>query len=265
MDETLKQQLILAREHYEKHEYDQALPALEAIVATSDRFADVHNMLGVIRYDRCDFAEARAHFAAAVECNPTYTEALINLAVTLNELGQFAESRAVRERLAERGVSTSPATPADIEPFARGKLANLHADLADAYGALGLLSHAAGEYRRALELCPTFADLHTRLGHVLRDAGLLDAAAQAYLQGIVVNPHYVPARVGLGVVQFSKGDRDAAERSWNEALTIAPNDRLASMYLRMSKGKRMTPSVQLRAVQPADAQTIAPDPAKEPQ
>jgi tetratricopeptide (TPR) repeat protein len=249
MDDHQKQQLLVAREQYAQREFDKAAPTLRSLVEQGITFADVHNMLGVIEHSRGEFAEARRHFEAAVAKNPLYTEALINLSVTLNELGQFAEAREIHQRLAARGVGALSRSINDIEPFAKGKLANLHASVAEAYADLGLLAESAEEYRKALALCPTFADLRTRLGNVLRDAGRLEEAEASYREAIASNPRYLPPRVQLGVARYSRGDRVGAELAWQEALAIDPSDRFAAMYLRMSKSNRMRPSVStLQAV-----------------
>ena len=47
MDEHLKQLLLLGREHYQKRELDKAEPMLRQVLESSDRMADVHDMLGV--------------------------------------------------------------------------------------------------------------------------------------------------------------------------------------------------------------------------
>ncbi len=242
MDDAIRQKLHIARERYEKREFERARPHLEALIAQGVKFADVHNMLGVILHDQGEFNDARKQFELAVEINPRYTEALINLSVTLNELGQFAEARELHNKLRAGGVGAMGRTAQEIEPFARGKIANLHAEVADAYSDLGLYTEAAAEYQKALELCPTFADLQTRLGKVLRDGGHLEAARTAFESAIEANPKFVPARIQLGVVRFSLGDRLGAEHAWEEALAISPDDRFASMYLRMARANRLNPA-----------------------
>jgi tetratricopeptide (TPR) repeat protein len=262
MDEALKQQLAVAREAFDQREFDRAATVLQALVDQGVRFADVHNMLGVIQHGRGDFSEARRHFDAAVEINPQYTEALINLSVTLNELGRFGDAREIHAKLVARGVGSLSRKPQDVEPFARGRLANLHAQVAEAYTDLGLLDEAAAEYRKAVSLCPTFADLHTRLGNVLRDRGDLPSAEAAYRDAVAVNPKYLPARVQLGVARFSRGDRTGAEDAWREALAIDPADRFAGMYLRMSLANRMRASVS--TMQAVQAERAAGDDEDEP-
>jgi tetratricopeptide (TPR) repeat protein len=251
MDDSIRQKLHIARERYDKREFERARPHLEALVAQGVKFADVHNMLGVILHDQGEFSEARAHFEAAVKINPGYTEALINLSVTLNELGQFQDAQKLHDQLRAGGVGAVGRTAQEIEPFARGKLANLHAEVADAYSDLGLYREAAQELQKALSLCPTFADLQTRLGKVLRDSGELAAAQRAFEAAVAANPKFVTARIQLGVVKFSIGDRKGAESEWEEVLNIAPDDRFAAMYLRMSRANRMrTSHLEIEAIQP---------------
>jgi tetratricopeptide (TPR) repeat protein len=239
MDEALKQHLLLAREHYEKREYDLAEPHLREILRVTDGFADVHHMLGVLYHDRGDFQQARQHFERALEINPQYTEAAMNLAVTYNDLGLYDDARRTYQQMT-RGSGGSG--PKQIDPFARGKLANLHADVAQAYADFGLLPEAAAEYRKALWLCPQFADLRTRLGSVLRDLGELEAARAEYEEALAHNGRYVQARVLLGITLFSLGRREEAEKQWAATLDVDPQNRSAQMYLRMVRNNAMQPA-----------------------
>ena len=63
-----------------------------------------------------------------------------------------------------------------LDPFARGKIANMHADVGQAYADAGLPREAIAEYEKAVGLCPQFADLRTRLGTLLREINELDRA-----------------------------------------------------------------------------------------
>jgi Tfp pilus assembly protein PilF len=127
----------------------------------------------------------------------------------------------------------APTEGKQIEPFARGKLSNMHADLGQAYAELQMLDKAIAEYREALDLSPGFADVRTRLGQLLKDCGRLDDA-QAELERVKRDRSgYVPARVSLGATYFAKNDKAAARREWNEVLQIDPENRTARMYLRM--------------------------------
>src|SRR6476660_66454 len=160
MDERLKQLLLLGREHYAKRELDKAEQMLRQVLESDDRFADVHDMLGVIAHSRGNFIVAEKHFERAVELNPSYTEAALNLAVTYNDRGKYEAAREVYARI----TGTPTGAVNTLDPFARGKLATMHADLAQAYADSGRPREAIDEMKKAVGLCPQFADLRTRLG-----------------------------------------------------------------------------------------------------
>ena len=130
-------------------------------------------------------------------------------------------------------MSHSSQQPSSMDPFARGKLANMHADLGVAYADMGLHLDAVRELRRALELCPTFIDIRTRLGNVYRDMGDGEAAVNEYTQVKATKPEYLPARLALGVTLYSLGRRDDAIAEWEAILEREPADRRARAYLRM--------------------------------
>ena len=234
MDERLKQLLVLGREHYDRREYDRAERVLRQVLEVNDRYADVFNMLAVICHDRGDFVAAEGFFERAVELNPNYTEALLNLAVTYNDLGKYEAARQVYARV--RGAGK--ALEGGPDPFVRGKLANMHADLAQAYGDAGLRTEAIEQLRKAVDLCPTFADLQTKLGTLYRDDGNLAQARRCYEAARAQNPRFAPARVLLGVTLLSLGAIDEAITEWREALAIEPENRSAKMYLRMVEAQR---------------------------
>lgn len=241
MDDRLKQLLILGREHYDRREFDRAEHVLRQVLEKTDRFADVYNMLAVILHERGDFVAAERYFERAVELNPNYTEAQLNLAVTYNDLGKYEAARQVYAK-----IKKTDGKGGVMDPFARGKIANMHADLAVAYSDAGCPAEAIAELKKAVELCPTFADLQTKLGNLYRDGGNLALAREHYEAARDANPRYVIARVMLGVTLLSLGLSDQAILEWREALHIDPENKSAKMYLRMveqqrSRGSRIPP------------------------
>ena len=229
MDEHVRQLLVQGREHYAKQEYEQAEELLPQVLASHDKFADVHDMLGIIAHNAKRYADAEHHFERALQLNPNYTEAALNLAVTYNDRGKFDEARNVYTRIKDRPSGDTTA----LDPFARGKIANMHAQIADAYNDATLTREAIGEYEKAVLLCPEFPDLRTKLANLLRQAGDLSRAREQYEAAIRARPSYVQARILLGVTLLAQGDLDAAEAAWNGALEADPASLSAKMYLRM--------------------------------
>jgi len=233
MDERMRQLLARGREHYERREFDKADFVLRELADAKDGFADVFNMLGVIAHWRGDLPAAERYFERAVERSPAYTEALLNLAVTYNDQGRYDAARQVHAQVRKLGNSG----PIPMDPFARGKIANMHADLGRAYAEAGSLGEAMEEYMKAVRLCPGFADLRTRLGNLYRDSGDLERARREYEAAKEANPKYAQARILLGVTLFSLGDSAAALHEWREVLAADPDNRSAQMYVRMIETK----------------------------
>ncbi len=229
MEHKSAKQIELARELYQNAEYDKAEPLLRQAVDENPNFADLLNMLGVIYYNRGQVDRAQDHFERALQINPRYTEAALNLVVALNDLGQYDASRKVFGQ-----VMTFSREPRQvIEPFARGKLANMHAQLGRVYADLGMYDEAVLQYQKALGLCPTFVDLRTQLAQILHEAGRLDEALAELTRVKEQRPEYIPARLALGVACFSKGLSEEASKEWKAILDRDPNHISAQMYLRM--------------------------------
>lgn len=233
MDERTKQLLALGREHYDKREFDRAEHYLRQVLERAEgKYADVLNMMGVIHHDRGRFEEAQAAFEEALQINPNYTEAALNLAVTYNDLGRYDDAKRIYQAALARGAES----PGQLDPFVKGKIANLHAEVAQAYIDAGMFADAMHELRKAILLCPTFADLRVKLANLYRQAGDLDAARFELEEAIAARPRYVPAHVALGVTLLSMGQPERAMDAWRKAIEIDPDNKAAQMYLRMASG-----------------------------
>lgn len=234
MNERVKQLLVLGREHYGKREFEKAEQMLRMVLEEEDRYADVHDMLGVIAHARGNFLVAERHFERALEINPAYTEAALNLAVTYNDRGKYEKAREVYGKIKVGPTGTTNG----LDPFARGKIANMHADLAQAYQDAGLAREAVREYENATALCPHFADLQVRLGTLLRETNDLAGARLRYEAALQYKPGFVPARLQLGVTLLALGEATAAQEQWQEVIRIEPENSQAKMYLRMLERNR---------------------------
>ena len=229
MDERTKQVLALGREHYEKREFDKAEHYLRQCLERDVRFADILNMLGVIAHDRGQLEEAQHHFEEALRVNPNYTEAALNLSVTYNDVGRYDDAKRIYQAAMDHGEES----PGKLDPFVMGKIANLHVETAQGYTDVGLISEAMHELRKALMLCPHFADVRVKLANLYKQQGDPAAAIHELKEALKYREGYVPAHVALGVVQLGLGDLDAARRSGTRAVELEPDNKAAVMYVRM--------------------------------
>lgn len=238
MDDRTRDLLARGREAYEARDYDKAEPCLIQLVNEQRGFADVHDMLGVIYHHQGRLHEAASMFEAALRLNPNYTEAALNLAVTYNDLGRYQEAKQVYGQ----ALRASKSGPRKLDPFAQGKIANMHADVGKAYDALGLYPEAVREYEKALELCPHFQDIRTLLGTTLREMGALPAAIRELERVKRETPKYVPARLSLGLAYHALGRLDEAQEEWQAALVADPENKPAGMYLASLAARQGVPT-----------------------
>ena len=223
----------LGKKAFEEKKYEVARLHLENVLKEKTGFADVCNMLGFVYYLTGKHAEAVNHFKQALQINPHYTEAALNLSVAYNELGEIDNAKDVYARAKEVKSAGQPY----LDPFVRGKLANMHAGLGAIYMDIGLYAEAVGEYKKAVDLRPEFADIRTKLGAAYRGMNDCANAVKEFIEAIKLNGRYLPARIQLGLTYYTTGERDRARAEWQKALEISPDDRVTKMYLAMVERK----------------------------
>jgi len=234
MDEKTRQLLAQAKEYYAGKEYDRAIPLLVRIIEEGGgRYADIHHMLGQIYFDKGDFGRAQEYFESAVRLNPKFTDAVLALSITYGEVGKYEDANKLQS-FARNQMANVACGP--VDPFVKGKIANMHAEIGSAYVEAGMLAEAILEYEKALCLCPSFADLWTRRGHILREMGDKGKARESYEKAVEANPQFIPARLHLGLLIFQEGDREGAIGQWREVLKISRDNRSARMYLKTFAG-----------------------------
>lgn len=219
----------LGKKCFENRDYPNAERYLRKVLESNNRFADIHNLLGVVCHLEGKFESAIASFEEALKINPNYTEALLNLAVLYNDLGRFAEAKKLYTRLKKK----TDGKIKDIEPVLKGKLSNMHAQLGDTYRSIGLYAQAAEEYRKALILNPSYADIRTKLGVALREAGDLNGAEKELKRVLQEKPGYLLARIQLGINHYAKGKAKEAQKEWQTVLKKDPNNESAKTYLKL--------------------------------
>ncbi len=228
--EPIQELVARGKQHFENKEYGQAERYFRQVLKYNNRFADVHNMLGVICHIDGKFDTAIQHFKEAVTINPAYTEALLNLVVLHNDLGEYKEAKKLYTDLQKRG---SKGKQKDIEPVLKGKLSNLHADIGDIYRSIGLYSFAIDEYQKALNLNSDYSDIRIKLGIALREDGRLKDSIKELGKVLHDDKKNVTAYIQLGITNYSLGAMTDAKKEWNEALKRDPKNESAKMYLRL--------------------------------
>ena len=221
--------LARARERFAVQDYYGTVHLLEEIVATGRAFADVHHLLGVSLSLLGQRERALTELVRALELNPRYLEALIHLGLVLSELGREGEAED-----AFRRAASSVTPPADGLPSpVAARLANQHAELAEAYAEAGALDRAVEQYERALELGPTFVDLRYRMARLLLEAGRALEAREELEEVLRLRPNFLDALAALGLAHFLSGDALGARDIWKACLSRRPENARVEAYLAM--------------------------------
>jgi tetratricopeptide (TPR) repeat protein len=229
MQENGDTRLARARERFALGDYNGTAFMLDELIAAGNAYADAHQLRGVALALLGQPTRALDAFDAALALNPRYVEALIHRGVVAGDLGRTEEAvelfrrAAAEDAPAEQGLSRQTC----------GRLANLHADLADAYADAGALDTAIEQYRRALELGPEYHDLRLRLGRVLLRAARHLEAREELERVVAARPGLAEAMTALGLARYLSGDAAGAQDIWLACRARRPDDRRLDAYLAM--------------------------------
>ncbi|GAB4433345.1 MAG: hypothetical protein OHK0040_03870 [bacterium] len=221
-------------EAFSKGDYEEAQKCFERLIASGRNFADVLNKLGFILSMKGEYEKASIYLKKALEINPRYTEAAINLAFVLSELGRYEESLELREKI--KG-NVYDAKDRNVDPYVLGKIANMHAEIAERYVELQWYEEAIAEYKKAIHLRPSFVDIRTKLAILEREQGRIDEAIEHLTQCLLENPNYLPAYLQLGLSYYSMGEYELARKQWERVLQKDPENAVAKTYMNMLQKK----------------------------
>ena len=226
MEVSASQQLERAKQHFELTDYHGAIVLLQELVDEGKAFADAHHLLGLCLHMVGQAERALASFDQALKLNPRYVEALLHRGVVLAEQGRDDEASAAFQAARESGTGERAGVPVHHAD----KLANLHADLAEAYAQAGSLTRAVEQLRAALELGPAFHDLRYRLGKYLLDCGRSLEAREELELVVAARPGSTEARCAYALASYLSGDVLTAREHLDHVLRERPGHVRARAY-----------------------------------
>src|SRR5258708_6397073 len=147
-----------ARDRLDAGDAYGAIHLLKELVEKGQAFADAYNLLGLALAMVGQKDEGLAAFDKALALNPRYVDARLNRAVTLSDLGRSDEAAKAFTDAQSLGAvdHTGYSAPA------ASQLANLHAELAEAYLEAGGRDEAIRELEQAARPRPEFVALRSR-------------------------------------------------------------------------------------------------------
>ena len=229
MHSTTDLMLSRARERFVLQDYHGAVHLLDEVASQGHAFADAYHLLGVSLSLLGMTERALTEFDRALDLNPRYLEALIHRGLVLNELGRTAEAEESFRRAALADTGSVAGFPAPVA----AQLANRHAELAQSYAEVGAPEQAIEQYRRALELGPSFHDLRYRLARVLLESGRVLEAREELEQVVAARPNFIDAGAALGLARYLAGDAAGAREVWESCRARRPDNARIGAYLNM--------------------------------
>ncbi len=184
---------------------DHAIVSLERALAIYPKSEHAHNNLGIALRKR-DPRKAVLHLRKAVELDPDFSEATINLGAALLELGEADEARkAFAEALAQ-------------DP----KSAMTHFRLGSVLLDRGDLEGAREHFETSLKLNPTHADTHNSLGVVHLRKGDLATAMAEFQAALRIEPEHPDAHSNVGIASLRQGRKQEGLAELEMAIRLSP-------------------------------------------
>jgi tetratricopeptide (TPR) repeat protein len=148
--------------------------------------------------------EAARLYQALLAVQPGHLEALHLLGVVAHQQGDHARAAL----LIGRAIAGNPNN------------AMYHANLAEAYRALGQLDQAVASCRVALQLRPHYPEAANNLGMALLDQGKTDEALAAFAEALRLKPDFAMASNNLGNAPRLRGELQEAETHFRRAVAM---------------------------------------------
>ena len=215
-----------------------------ADVTTNSMNAYNYFLKGGEEYDKWYFDDARQSLEKAVEFDPTFAVAYLYLAWTYGSMGNaearneayekakiFSEKATEKERLY---IEASYAYAIERDPEKRLRILNqiakkypkeklVHFSLASYYRARNMFNEAIEEYKKTLELDPTYGSALNMLAYIYADMGDFEKAIEYFKKYASASPGDANPIDSMAELYFRMGRLDEAIAKYKEALEIKPD------------------------------------------
>ena len=207
--------------------FDVAVNLLQNSLKELGDIANLHNLLGVTFHKQSEFTKAIVSFKRAIEINPGYIEASLNLIILYCDLGLYDLARKTEDSL-----SKITENKGNLPSLVMGRIANHHCETARYYKQNNLSSEAMREYEKALTIYPRMPD------QILRLAELEFEDDQ--FEKVVIRLKDLVSSVGpsteafnlLGLAFYRLGETSNAEYYWVKSQELNSRDRTSKLLVK---------------------------------
>ena len=205
-DPVMEQVFVRAYAAHRDGRLNDAERGYRATLAADPVHVDALHLLGVLRHQQGQHAEAADLVRRAVDLRPEDAALQLNLGNALKALGQF-------EAAVERFRNALTLEPA---------FALAHYNLGNAYAELGRHEDALFSFGHAVRLQPGDASPHNNLGNAYHALGRFPEAVDSFRRALKIRPGHAGAHNNLGMSLNALGDADGALAQFRAALRVQP-------------------------------------------
>lgn len=187
----------------------------------ASRFADRWNDLGRLYGLAGNYDSAQKAFRKALELNPRFCDAQINLAVSLGETGNPAQALKELEKLENKGLRGH---------YLAGCFHQLQGSFAEAFA----------EFQKATIIRAEYHDLSSRLEHLSAYFSQMESLVQMHRGYLARHPDFPDLHFKLAELYIQMAKDDEALSELQEAIRLKPNYEEAKQKTLQLKKKKQT-------------------------
>ena len=190
--------------------HERILNEIEAKIRIYPGYADLTNQMGILLMKGGDLKDAKRHFLKALQLNPDYQEARLNLGFLY--IGERRWKEVEEVFLSESGRNRK-----------NGFLQHV---LGLCYLRIAKRQEAEVQIRKAIRLCPSYREFYPKRGAWRKGAGHLSQEAEKALDRIRTDYQETHFRNFVGLYLAQQGKFSQAIRELRRATGIQPDQAL---------------------------------------
>jgi arylsulfatase A-like enzyme/predicted Zn-dependent protease len=259
-------ELSKARELGLQGDYEEAIKAIEGIIASDPDIIDAYFSLGNIYFKQEKYKDAVVWFEKALERKPDDSLSAINIGLSYERMGRFEEGEKFILKFIDQGFADSQlyfllANMKFIEkkfdeaiPYFE-KCLSLNSESAASLNMLASICIVKEDYDRAeqyiqeaLKLNPHLNNSYYNRAQIYENQGKTKEAMEAYLKEIENSPKHIKATYNLSRLYRLMGDTEKEFEYLNRCIEIEPTFPLSYFYLAqiyLNRGENYQEAIEL--------------------
>ena len=206
--------------------FEAAEKTIDAAIRHYGPLAQLYFLMGITHHRQSKFTTALKALKKATEIDPQHTEAILSLAVTLCDLGQYDQASDTLQ-ITNQNSNLSPTRPQQ----ALQMVAQTHEENGQQYLILGRTAEALREFQKALLICPNLVELRYKIARIYYKNGQFKNAENE-LEEILKIKDWTDAKILLGLIKHQMGKTQSARDHWVRAQQMNPDNKIARALLR---------------------------------